>query len=109
TGRRWGRSRRTGDSWSGWGATPPRTTPGAPTPRWGPMRARGASTTGRGADEVVRIALTRPMDEIRAELTRYPVATRLSLTGPMVVARDIAHAKIAERLGAGEPAHAAPP
>ena len=56
-----------------------------------------------GADEVVRIDLNRPMDEIRAELTRYPVATRLSLTGPMVVARDIAHAKIAERLKAGQP------
>ena len=55
------------------------------------------------ADEVVRIDLNRPMDEIRAELTRYPVATRLALTGPMVVARDIAHAKIAERLKAGQP------
>jgi fumarate hydratase, class I len=53
-------------------------------------------------DDVVRIDLNRPMDEIRAELTRYPVATRLSLTGPLVVARDIAHAKIAERLAAGE-------
>jgi fumarate hydratase class I len=54
-------------------------------------------------DDVVRVDLNRPMDEIRAELTRYPVATRLSLTGPLVVARDIAHAKIAERLAAGEP------
>ncbi|TYK49283.1 fumarate hydratase [Actinomadura decatromicini] len=54
-------------------------------------------------DEVVRIDLNRPMDEIRAELTRYPVKTRLSLTGPLVVARDIAHAKIKERLDAGEP------
>jgi len=53
--------------------------------------------------EVVRIDLNRPMAEIRAELSRYPVKTRLSLTGPMVVARDIAHAKIAERLDAGEP------
>ena len=43
------------------------------------------------------------MSEIRAELTRYPVRTRVSLTGPLVVARDIAHAKIAERLDAGEP------
>jgi fumarate hydratase class I len=50
-----------------------------------------------------RIDLNRPMDEIRAELSRYPVKTRLSLSGPMVVARDIAHAKIAERLDAGEP------
>jgi fumarate hydratase class I len=55
------------------------------------------------AEDVVRIDLNRPMSEIRAELTRYPVATRLSLTGPLVVARDIAHAKIAERLAAGEP------
>ncbi|MGB9372697.1 MAG: fumarate hydratase [Jiangellales bacterium] len=53
--------------------------------------------------DVVRIDLNRPMAEIRAELTRYPVKTRLSLTGPLVVARDIAHAKIAERLDAGEP------
>jgi fumarate hydratase class I len=55
------------------------------------------------AGGVVRIDLTRPMAEIRAELSRYPVKTRLSLTGPMVVARDIAHAKIQERLDAGEP------
>jgi fumarate hydratase, class I len=53
-------------------------------------------------DEVVRVDLSRPMDEIRTELSRYPVRTRLSLTGPMVVARDIAHAKIAERLDAGD-------
>ena len=48
------------------------------------------------------IDLNRPMDEIRAELSRHPVKTRLSLTGPLVVARDIAHAKIKERLDAGE-------
>jgi fumarate hydratase, class I len=53
--------------------------------------------------EVISIALDRPMPEIRAELTKYPVKTRLSLTGTMIVARDIAHAKIAERLDAGEP------
>ncbi|GIG85287.1 fumarate hydratase [Plantactinospora endophytica] len=53
--------------------------------------------------EVVQVDLNRPMDEIRAELSKYPVKTRLSLTGPLVVARDIAHAKIAERLDAGEP------
>jgi fumarate hydratase class I len=53
--------------------------------------------------DVVRIDLNRPMAEIRAELSRYPVKTRLSLRGPMVVARDIAHAKIKERLDAGEP------
>ncbi len=52
--------------------------------------------------EVVHVDLTRPMAEIRAELSRYPVRTRVMLTGPMVVARDIAHAKIAERLDAGE-------
>jgi fumarate hydratase class I len=53
--------------------------------------------------EVVRIDLNRPMSEIRAELSRLPVKTRLSLSGPLVVARDIAHAKIKERLDAGEP------
>ncbi|MEV0060920.1 fumarate hydratase [Nocardia sp. NPDC050718] len=53
--------------------------------------------------DVVKIDLNRPMDEIRAELSKYPVKTRLSLTGPLVVARDIAHAKIKERLDAGEP------
>lgn len=54
------------------------------------------------ADDVVEVDLNRPMDEIRAELSKYPVKTRLSLTGPLVVARDIAHAKIKERLDAGE-------
>jgi fumarate hydratase class I len=54
------------------------------------------------SDEVVRIDLNRPMDEIRAELTKYPVKTRLVLSGPMVVGRDIAHAKIKERLDRGE-------
>jgi fumarate hydratase class I len=54
-------------------------------------------------DDVVRIDLNRPMAEIRAELTKYPVKTRLSLTGPLVVARDIAHAKIKELLDAGQP------
>ncbi|MBB0243126.1 fumarate hydratase [Streptomyces alkaliphilus] len=54
------------------------------------------------AGDVVRIDLTRPMEEIRAELSRHPVKTRLSLTGPLVVARDIAHAKIKERLDAGQ-------
>ncbi len=55
-----------------------------------------------GADDVVRIDLNRPMPEILAELSKHPVKTRLSLTGPLVVARDIAHAKIKERLDAGE-------
>src|SRR5271165_903876 len=53
--------------------------------------------------EVVAVDLNQPMDSIRAQLRRYPVRTRVSLTGPLVVARDIAHAKIAERLDAGEP------
>ncbi len=52
--------------------------------------------------EVVRIDLSRPMSEIRAELSRYPIKTRLALTGPMVVARDIAHAKISDLLDAGQ-------
>jgi fumarate hydratase class I len=52
--------------------------------------------------EVVNIDLNRPMPEILAELRQYPVATRLSLTGPMVVARDIAHARLKERLDAGD-------
>ncbi|CAM3327061.1 fumarate hydratase [Dermacoccus barathri] len=62
--------------------------------------ATGAGSTGKGA--AVEIDLTRPMPEILAELTKHPVKTRLSLTGTLVVARDIAHAKIKERLDAGE-------
>ncbi len=52
--------------------------------------------------EVVRIDLNRPMDEILAELSRYPIKTRLLLNGPIIVARDIAHAKLKERLDRGE-------
>ena len=52
--------------------------------------------------EVISIDLNQPMEAILAELTKHPVKTRLSLTGPLVVARDIAHAKIKERLDAGE-------
>ena len=63
--------------------------------------AVGAASTGAGA--VVAIDLNQPMADILAELTKHPVKTRLSLTGPLVVARDIAHAKIKERLDAGEP------
>ncbi|WP_329146854.1 fumarate hydratase [Streptomyces sp. NBC_01456] len=60
-------------------------------------------TEGAGPDlDAVAIDLNRPMDEVLAELTRHPVKTRLSLTGTLVVARDIAHAKIKERLDAGE-------
>jgi fumarate hydratase class I len=54
------------------------------------------------AAEVVRIDLTQPMAQIRETLSRFPVKTRVMLNGPMVVARDIAHAKIKERLDAGE-------
>ncbi|MFM7685793.1 MAG: fumarate hydratase [Actinomycetota bacterium] len=53
-------------------------------------------------EQVVHIDLNRPMAEIRAELGKHPVKTRVMLTGPMVVARDIAHAKIKARLDAGE-------
>ncbi len=52
---------------------------------------------------VVAIDLDQPMDAIRAELSRHPVKTRLSLTGTLVVARDIAHARVAELLDVGEP------
>ncbi len=51
----------------------------------------------------VNIDLNRPMPEVLAELDKYPVATRLNLTGTIIVGRDIAHAKIKERLDAGEP------
>lgn len=55
-----------------------------------------------GEGESVRINLNRPMDEIRKELSRYPVSTRLSLNGTIIVGRDIAHAKLKERLDRGE-------
>ena len=51
----------------------------------------------------VRVDLNRPMADILADLNRYPVTTRLLLNGPIVVARDIAHAKLKERLDAGQP------
>jgi len=54
-------------------------------------------------DEVVRIDLNRPMTEVREQLARLPIRTRVSLTGPMVVARDLAHARIREMLERGEP------
>ena len=60
----------------------------------------GVSGTGKGA--AVKIDLNQPMDDILAELSRHPVKTRVSLTGPLIVARDIAHAKIKERLDAGQ-------
>jgi fumarate hydratase class I len=52
--------------------------------------------------EVVKVDLSQPMSALRAQLSRYPVRTRLSLTGSLVVARDIAHAKLKERLDAGQ-------
>lgn len=52
---------------------------------------------------VVKIDLNRPMPEVLAELSKYPVSTRLSLNGTIIVGRDIAHAKIKERLDRGEP------
>lgn len=57
----------------------------------------------QGEGNVVKIDLNRPMPEILAELTKYPVSTRLSLNGTIIVGRDIAHAKIKERLDKGEP------
>jgi fumarate hydratase class I len=56
-----------------------------------------------GDDDVVRIDLTQPMDAIRRQLSSLPVKTRVALTGPLVVARDIAHARIQEMLDRGEP------
>jgi len=54
-------------------------------------------------DDVVAIDLNQPMDAIRAELSKHPVKTRVSLTGTIVVARDLAHAKIKEAIDKGEP------
>jgi fumarate hydratase class I len=63
--------------------------------------SHGVIGTGKGA--TVRIDLSQPIEDVLAELSRHPVKTRVSLSGPLVVARDIAHAKIKERLDAGEP------
>jgi fumarate hydratase class I len=68
-----------------------------------PARFLPETTDTSLGGEVVKLDLNRPMFEIRRELSRYPVATRLALTGTVVVARDIAHAKLAERLAKGEP------
>ncbi len=67
-----------------------------------PARFLPEATDAILGGEVVRVDLNRPMLDIRRELSRHPVSTRLSLTGTVVVARDIAHAKLAERLAAGE-------
>ncbi|MDB6167989.1 MAG: hydro-lyase, Fe-S type, tartrate/fumarate subfamily, beta subunit [Verrucomicrobia bacterium] len=53
-------------------------------------------------DVIVKVDLNRPMLEIQAQLSQYPVTTRVSLTGPLIVARDIAHAKLKERVDAGQ-------
>jgi fumarate hydratase class I len=65
--------------------------------RFLPEPAAAASSNG-----AVRVDLGRPMPEILAELSKHPVATRISLTGTLVVARDIAHAKLKERIDAGK-------
>ncbi|QMU67680.1 fumarate hydratase [Streptacidiphilus sp. P02-A3a] len=67
-----------------------------------PARYLPETTDAHLDDNVVRIDLNQPMSGIRSELSKHPVKTRLSLTGTLVVARDIAHAKIKERLDAGE-------
>jgi fumarate hydratase class I len=67
-----------------------------------PARYLPETTDAQLGGEVVKIDLNRPMSDIRAELGRYPTKTRLSLTGPLIVARDIAHAKIKERVDRGE-------
>ncbi|MFI6028514.1 fumarate hydratase [Amycolatopsis magusensis] len=67
-----------------------------------PARFLPEVTEDELSGELVEVDLNRPMAEIREQLSALPVKTRLSLTGPLVVARDIAHAKIAERLDAGE-------
>ena len=78
--------------------------PGHYLPETTPEQLGAAGASGGEAEaDVVKIDLRRPMPEILAELTKHPVKTRLSLTGTLVVARDIAHAKIKERLDAGEP------
>ncbi len=67
-----------------------------------PSRFLPEITEDQLASEVVAIDLNQPMDKIRDTLSQYPVKTRVMLSGPMVVARDIAHAKIKERLDAGQ-------
>ena len=67
-----------------------------------PARFLPEATAEVLGDDAVRIDLNQPMDTIRRQLSGYPVKTRLSLTGTVVVARDIAHAKLNERLDAGE-------
>ena len=67
-----------------------------------PARLIPPALRGESEEDSVKINLNRPMDEIRAELSKYPVSTRLSLSGTIIVGRDIAHAKLKERLDRGE-------
>jgi fumarate hydratase class I len=67
-----------------------------------PARFLPEVTEEQLTSEVVSIDLNKPMSEIRDTLSKYPVRTRVMLTGPMVVARDIAHAKLKERLDSGK-------
>ncbi len=67
-----------------------------------PARLIPAEYQKEGEAGGVKINLNRPMKEILAELTKYPVSTRLSLTGTIIVGRDIAHAKLQERIDKGE-------
>ena len=67
-----------------------------------PARFLPEVTAENLTEDMVKVDLNRPMDEIRQELSRYPIRTRVSLTGPIIVARDIAHAKLKERLDQGD-------
>lgn len=67
-----------------------------------PAKLIPAELQKEGEGGGVKIDLNRPMDEIRKELSKYPVSTRLSLTGTIIVGRDIAHAKLQERIDNGE-------
>jgi fumarate hydratase class I len=68
-----------------------------------PIRWIPESLRHRKDETAVRIDLNQPMDKLRRQLSSYPITTRLLLTGPIIVARDIAHAKLLERLEAGQP------
>ncbi|WP_213989158.1 class I fumarate hydratase FumA [Sodalis sp. dw_96] len=67
-----------------------------------PGRYIPASLRRQGEDDAIKVDLNRPMQDILAQLSQYPVSTRLSLSGTIIVARDIAHAKLKERLDNGE-------
>ena len=64
--------------------------------------ALGSAEGGKDVPEVVKVDLDQPMDAVRQQLSQYPIRTRLALSGTIVVARDIAHAKLQERIDAGE-------